>query len=166
MNRIEELKNNPIFAMSLSSKELFHSNFWLWLFERNIAYAKTFFPDLKEIKAVTREQGHRDITIWQTETLKKKSSQYDDAYVIENKFKSIPTKEQLIRYQAYLEDSKNESNNKSFLGGVLTGIEKPDFMDDLELDKWKFISYNEIGENIKFVAEKVEKDGFEKASNH
>lgn len=40
MSYIEDLKKNPIFAMSLSSKELFHSNFWAWLFERNIEYAK------------------------------------------------------------------------------------------------------------------------------
>ena len=30
---VEELQNNPIFQLSLSSKELFHSNFLAWLAE-------------------------------------------------------------------------------------------------------------------------------------
>ena len=30
---VENLKNNPIFQLSLSSKELFHSNFLAWLAE-------------------------------------------------------------------------------------------------------------------------------------
>ena len=30
---VEKLKNNPIFHLSLSSKELFHSNFLAWLAE-------------------------------------------------------------------------------------------------------------------------------------
>lgn len=30
---VETLKNNPIFQLSLSSKELFHSNFLAWLAE-------------------------------------------------------------------------------------------------------------------------------------
>ncbi len=31
---VETLNNNPIFQLSLSSKELFHSNFLAWLAER------------------------------------------------------------------------------------------------------------------------------------
>ena len=30
---IKELKQNPLFAMSLGNKELFHSNFWAWIME-------------------------------------------------------------------------------------------------------------------------------------
>lgn len=30
---VEKLSNNPIFQLSLSSKELFHSNFLAWLAE-------------------------------------------------------------------------------------------------------------------------------------
>lgn len=30
---VEKLNNNPIFQLSLSSKELFHSNFLAWLAE-------------------------------------------------------------------------------------------------------------------------------------
>ena len=40
---VEKLNSNPVFAMSLHSKELFHSNFWAWLFGHNVEYAKIFF---------------------------------------------------------------------------------------------------------------------------
>ncbi len=33
MDIVETLQNNPIFQLSLSSKELFHSNFLAWLAE-------------------------------------------------------------------------------------------------------------------------------------
>lgn len=53
---VEKLNSNPVFAMSLHSKELFHSNFWAWLFGHNVEYAKIFFPDLESCKKIEREQ--------------------------------------------------------------------------------------------------------------
>ncbi len=158
---IDQLRNNPLFAMSLSSKELFHSNFWAWLIERNIEYAKIFFPDdeklksLDNVKLVTREEKHRDVTVWQAE-IEGKSTKYDEAFVIENKFKSIPTMEQILSYQEVL-----EKDGIKFCRGLLTGIEKPDFMSEKKLEKWKFLSYGEIGQRIVKVAENtgVEKSG-------
>lgn len=142
---IEDLKQDPIFNMSLSSKELFHSNFWAWLFERDKEYAEIFFPEIGDYnrKKVEREVGHRDVTLW--------GNNNKEAYVIENKFKSLPDLYQLLRYQEELEGK--------FKSGVITGLEKPDFMD--KAPDWNFISYKEIGEKIKEVAEK-ESNGFEK----
>ncbi len=139
---IDKLKSNPVFNMSLHSKELFHSNFWAWLFEHNVEYAKIFFPDLKKCDSVEREQGHRDITIWSEKK----------AYIIENKFKSIPGLKQIKDYQSEVGDK--------FAKGVLTGIVYPDFMKN-ESD-WIFITYREIAVKIKDVADKVEAEAFEK----
>ena len=59
---IEELLKNPIYAMSLHEKELFHSNFWGWLFEHDIAYAQIFFPEINEIgERLAREYGVRHL---------------------------------------------------------------------------------------------------------
>lgn len=166
--------------MSLSSKELFHSNFWAWLIERNIEYAKIFFPDdlsrdpqddnlvlapLDNVAKVEREEGHRDVTVWRKEIparQKNGNTKYDEAFVIENKFKSIPTMDQLLRYQEVLEKPKDSDGNckekekKIFCRGLLTGLERPDFMDDPKLLKWKFLSYDEIGKRIIEVAKRVE----------
>ena len=40
---IKELEKSPIYAMSLGSNELFHSNFWEWLIKQNPEFAKVFF---------------------------------------------------------------------------------------------------------------------------
>lgn len=155
MSYIEDLKKNPIFAMSLSSKELFHSNFWAWLFERNIEYAKIFFTDLKEISSVKREQGNRDITIWEKfEIPKRKAKKLSRAYIIENKCKSLPNKKQLKDYSTNLKGQ--------LVQGVVTGIVEPSFINDPDMASWSFLSYKTIGEGIIDVAECVESEGFDK----
>ena len=67
---IKELEKNPIYAMSLSSKELFHSNFlsWLLTFEQYSDYItnlKNFFSieDGDEIFYVFREKYNFDLLI-------------------------------------------------------------------------------------------------------
>ncbi len=150
----KKLTENPIFAMSLSSKELFHSNFWGWLCGRTdvgAEYARIFFPEIKEVPEVKREQGHRDLTFWQN----------DVAYVIENKFKSIPNKSQLLDYQKDLEQKADKKKGDVFGKGILTGLKKPSFIGDPELSKWSFITYKRIGEDIVKIAKSgIETDAF------
>lgn len=134
-NKIEELKKSPIFIMSLSSKELFHSNFWKWLIDLDNNFLKAFFPNFNHQKLeVKREEKNRDITIHIKDNK-------NFVYVIENKIKSMPTKEQLDRYEEKINEDK-----KTF-EGILTGLETPSFINECE--NWKFISYKNIGENIK-----------------
>lgn len=95
-DKIEYIKKSPIFAMSLCSKELFHSNFWAWLMEQDEAFIEIFFKNDngKQLVGIGREDGHRDITVYR----KNDRSNHDeksDVYVIENKLKSIPTEKQL-----------------------------------------------------------------------
>lgn len=127
---VEELKKSPTYAMSLGSKELFHSNFWAYLMG-NPSYKEfihSFFPelDLNLVTKVERENEHRDIVIFAG----------NKQYVIENKIKSYPDKEQLSRY----------GENSNMVAGVITGINRPPF--DLPT-KWKFVSYEEIAKNLK-----------------
>lgn len=127
---VEKLKKSPIFAMSLGSKELFHSNFWAWLIEvADNDFASVFFPALKGKITVKREENNRDLTIHLENS--------NLCYVIENKIKSIPTKEQLKKYKDDLDGN--------FGGGILTGI-KPTL--ELEND-WKFLSYEDISKGIR-----------------
>ena len=122
---VEKLKKSPVFAMSLGSKELFHSNFWAFLMEhkdyRDFLYS--LFPELEpsEVVQIKREYKNRDIVILYK----------DKEYVIENKIKSYPDLEQLKKYG---DDSNMDS-------GIVTGINKPPF--DLP-EKWRYVSYAEI----------------------
>lgn len=139
--KIMELKSSPLFAMSLSSKELFHSNFWAWLFERNAEYIQIFFPMVQEESPkVVREEKNRDISIHSNNRV----------YVVENKLKSMP-------YLNQLEDYREELG-QAFGGGIITGIETPGF--DCP-DDWEFLSYYDIGMKIAEIA-KSEPPSFEK----
>lgn len=123
-----ELKKSPVFAISLSSKELFHSNFWAWLIEYNKEFAKVFFNDIdyQNITTICREEKHRDLTIIAG----------GEVFIIENKIKSLPSSEQLIRYQ---------SRERHFRKGCITGLVK---FDNVPTD-WNFISYGQIGNSIR-----------------
>lgn len=100
-NALESLKKNPIFQLSLSNKELFHSNFlyWLWMCDREAF--KNIINKLVDNKvkwtenwSVYREDNNFDISIRNCENGHK--GEY--LFVLENKVKSIVTKEQLDRY--------------------------------------------------------------------
>ena len=134
---IEDLKKSPIYAMSLASKELFHSNFWAWLIEHNSEYTSVFFEDSISELTVEREKDNMDIKI----------TAGKDIYVIENKFKSFPDKEQLERYQA---------KATNFKKGCLAYVIEPDF----ELTGWKFLSYDDILNAILNKSEELEPDGY------
>lgn len=124
---IKKLKKSPIFALTLGAKELCHSNYWAWLIDANNEFAKVFFPNIKGgIKKVYREKEHMDLVL--------ETSSGD--YIIENKLKSLPNKEQLEKYH---------DKEKNFVQGVICGIVEPSF--DIP-NGWKFLSYKKIAEGI------------------
>ncbi len=127
---IQSLLESPLYAMSLSSIELFHSNMWHWLMKTDQRFASVFFNQLthEDVKEVTRESRNRDIVI-----------ELNDGsnYVIENKIKSIPGYKQLEDY---------ETNTKPFKKGVLTGLKET--LDLSAFKLWSFLSYREIAEGI------------------
>lgn len=111
-NVIESMDLNDalIYRMSNGSHELFHSNVIAWMLEHDHDFAGVFFPGLKgQPYQVFREKKHMDIVL---ET-------NNGAYVIENKFKSLPGAYQLERYQRAFE---KEKKSKSFVAGVLLGV--------------------------------------------
>ena len=118
--QLQRLNRSPLFAISLSGKELSHSNFWAWLLEQEVEgkhpFIEVFIPDFYQNRytfiSVEREKKHVDLTI----TYKNKANEIE-VLIIENKIKSIPTKEQLMRYEE-------------------------------ELGKWSFLSYQEIAKRI------------------
>ena len=132
-NKIKYLKESPIYAMSLCSKELFHSNFWAWLMKQDESFIEIFFKNEgnKQLAGIGREDGNRDVTVYRKSN-KDDEKEKADIYVIENKLKSIPTEEQLKNYKAGVRKWE------IWKDGVLTGIKKPLF----EMpDGWSFLSH-------------------------
>lgn len=118
---IKKLKKSPIFNLSLSSKELFHSNFLAWIAEDEdtkdlfVSILKLFGLDndaaedyadgiRKGSYIVKREYNNFDFCI--CENIKNWDDKSPEVnipgrvlLVLENKFKSIPYKAQLEEYQ-------------------------------------------------------------------
>jgi len=137
---INYLKSSPVFAMSLGSKELFHSNFWAWIIEQEYGkeFIHVFFPNfvLEQFDKCEREDKNRDLVIYD-----KNGKQY----IIENKIKSYPNKKQLEDYE--------KETGESFAFGVITGLIEPPFIPG---EKWRFVSYSNIANKIQAIISRAE----------
>lgn len=93
---ISRLKQSLMFNLSLSAKELFHSNFLVYLMEQHPNIINDVLSGINGCNfvltsnhAVFRESSHTDIMV---------RNGKDIELIIENKFKSIPYIEQLVKY--------------------------------------------------------------------
>ena len=163
---VKELKNNVAFQLSLSSKELFHSNFLAWLAEDEktrgvfnellhtcFGVDWDFNPDTIMVK---REYKNFDLCICQ----KVKDEKTGDGaekyipgavlFVLENKFKSIPYKEQLIKYQEHISElNKGTDVQTNYILLSLT----ENFTGN---GNWKFVSYSQYIEALSKANEKLQ----------
>lgn len=152
---MNELKHSPLFAISLASKELAHSNFWKWLLdiedsEGRHPFIKVFKPDFYEtgkectFLEVEREKFNFDLYITYKDEKERSRS-----LVIENKIKAIADKSQLIRYK------NKRTHGFEFDEGILTGLieNKNIGIGAGNLAGWTFLSYADISKNIKSILE-------------
>ncbi len=134
------LKQSPMFNLSLSSKELFHSNFIDWLITIDkVAMSKLFTTLIKkefEILQCNREKNNFDLYI---------DCANNKQIIIENKFKSIITDQQLSKYNDKL---KEHTSCKVLLSLNLTNYER-------SLAKkydWITINYTELCEELQKIS--------------
>jgi len=157
---LNDLKANPIFRMSLGSKELFHSNFleFLWdiddkeknRFSNMIAkLLKGRKLDFKPESVFDREKENFDVCIHHYENKNKKNGEqgqktkvYD--LIIENKVKSIPRKDQLEEYE---EKAKGKGNPVFLLLSLVTDFPcRKELIDDKS--PWIVAHYDQLKEAI------------------
>lgn len=136
----EKLKANPIYALSLGSRELFHTNFLAWLFEN---YPETVSLitgiETETISTIEREKHNLDLLV-------KGSTRGDKiAIVIEFKVKDAPRSSQLERYdktiQKHIPHDIDIKKILISLVGTPPGTEAN--------QSWNYLSLGEIGENLK-----------------
>lgn len=133
LKNIEELSNNAMFSLSLTSRELFHTNFWAWLLRKypNI-FTYVFYPnyDGKSKVEVLREKYKFDLLL-----------KINDEYIIiENKCKSVPNRAQLEKYYKKFKTDKKKI--------VLVSYFTPLFLSTL-FDYEEFLSYEELYSRLK-----------------
>lgn len=146
LKNIEELGNNAVFSLSLTSRELFHSNFWAWLLRKYPQiFTSAFYQnyDAQSNVEVLREKYNFDLLL-----------KIDDEYIIiENKCKSVPNKAQLEKYY-----KKIKTNKKKM---VLVSYFKPLFLSTLS-DFEEYLSYEELYSRLKKVVYNVNSEVIEK----
>ena len=141
-----ELEPSPMYNMSLSSKELFHSNLLAWL--GNTQETKAFFVDIVDKLAgikldlndswtVEREDKNFDLCI-------KKGKDY--LLVIENKVKSIPRKAQLDEYVGKIKKIGSSTVTKFML---LTLANIFPHKKDIETEEiWGIKTYKDLADSM------------------
>ena len=163
-NIIEDLSNNVMFSLSLSSKELFHSNLWAWLGRKYPKMFTEIFLDekveLDENSIILREYKNFDLYVETKNSI----------YVFENKCKSMPNKSQLMEYDKKLAKIKEEkekeieieikTKTKTKLISYFEPIGRYVWADDNTPSRkhdWSIITYNELCEKFNDLYEKNEK---------
>lgn len=124
------LKESPLFNLSLSSKELFHSNMFYWICETygdilGPILAKKIGIEAEHIEETKREKFNTDLIIHFKENKK---------VVIENKVKSIPNPAQLKKY---------EQSVRGIDKFVLLSLLRPNF--EAVSTNWKHFDYSDYG---------------------
>ena len=140
----KKIENTLNYQLSLSNLELYHSNLFAVVLEKSEFINHKLFSDVIDINRkytdlkVYREKNSIDLTIEVIDEDRK-----THVIFIENKVKSLPDENQLIRY------SEKDSNAK----GILLSLVKPGF----ELpDSWFRRSYVELIEYYNDLLEKVD----------
>ncbi len=144
---VEDLEKSPMFNLSLSSKELFHSNFLYWFGKNYSTEMGKLFSVNDEVQVFNKEEGN----LKREQKYIDLSFQYENGQnvIIENKVKSLPNKAQLKRY------SKDREKDIC----ILLSLSEPKF--DLELKngvKWHYLSYEELGKRLTESLDNVQKE--------
>lgn len=159
-NIIKDLSNNVMFSLSLTSKELFHSNLWAWLGRKYPKMFTEIFLDekveLDENSIILREYNNFDLYVETKNSIS----------VFENKCKSMPNKSQLMEYDKKLAKIKEEKEKekekeiKTKLISYFEPIGRYVWADDntpSRIHDWSIITYNELCEKFNDLYEKNEK---------
>jgi len=141
---INRLRLNPLFYISQTSKELFHSNFWGWLAELNPLEATRIFTERQFRGGDYRfKREHNQSILFNGERKKSKNDFVlfvgaNPVMVIENKVKDFPSKEQLERIR--------QSFNNDTIEFVLVTLF---WVDEIQFQGWENVKrYIDIANRI------------------
>lgn len=145
LKTIETLNKNLNLNLSLSNRELYHSNFIAYIITQNPDIPLTFLKGIMEIENVKveeiqREHKHIDLTLYLNNGKK---------IILENKMKDYPTRKQLERYSKEVPDADYRI--------LLTPFE----INNTTLpDDWNIIHYSDIVGYLRLVQKNKKFDEF------
>lgn len=137
------LENSPMFQLSLSSKELFHSNFLFWIGKAN----KFMFRELIQQLYENGTKNNIAFIPWEDNfEIKRECNNFDISvikdnkiiFILENKVKSIPKLSQLDDYTIKVPDAS------CMLLSLVKNFPEKETIND----KWAIIDYNMLADKI------------------
>lgn len=136
---IEKLKGSPLYYLFLSSRELFHTNFWYWLSTVNkVETLKLFLEGNSTDENLTFKREHnqefREYKAKVDLIIKRSNKSF---VVIENKVKDFPTTEQLQR----IRNSFNDDDIHYVLATLF-------FSQEIGFSGWEVKTYEDISHSI------------------
>jgi hypothetical protein len=135
---IEKLKGSPLFYLFLSSRELFHSNFWFWLSTLNKEETfKLFSSQLLPENIAFKREHNQTFEEYKSKVDLLISANNQPYVVIENKVKDFPSLDQLQRIK--------NSFGQIFPEYVLTTLF---WSEDISFEGWNIRTYKEISKRI------------------
>ncbi len=143
----KELKANPVYAVSLGSRELFHSNFLEWFLNTfPTGLARVLGEDSAKYPMgsfkVEREKANIDLVI---EVRRKGSNELQEVIAIENKVKDTPKLEQLLDYDAWLAKTYDAQNCN--IRKVILSLVRP--QKEIRVrSEWRWLTYSELGSGV------------------
>ena len=154
-NIMQSLKESPLFNLSLSTKELFHSNFLYWI---GCTHYEIFIEILKQLGFTFNDsKGEKAV-------IKREYKNFDlclilggkPICVIENKVKSIPRFDQIEQYDSLIKKySGTASSCCKFL--LTLANEFPNKNKIIKLG-WKIITYNDLYNALNGLSNNINED--------
>lgn len=133
---VSKFQKSLIATLSLSSKELFHSNMLAWLIENHDRFAKKFLNvDQHTIVRVEREKDNFDLLV----TFHTPGDSQENKVIVENKVKSLPDSAQVQRYK---------DKNKGHSGFIYLSLMGASDSFQKQHADVRFIDYEKISEWI------------------
>lgn len=150
------LLSSPLFHLSLSSKELFHSNFLGWLGE---LYPAFFLAVFREMGCALRCSANDFVFKREYENfdLCLLDSDGHILFILENKVKSMPRAEQLKEYEEKAIKKQKSVPEDLMLLSLVT--EFPD-KEEIERGPWKIRHYDQLSEALQKHKELLAADSY------
>lgn len=145
---VKTLQDSPLFQLSLTSKELFHSNFLCWL---GVTYRDLFKETFSNLGCRTAawpedwtvEREYKAAKSISLDLCVKGPGKNGKIYLIlENKVKSIPNQQQLNRYTSYWE--RDNKKPCFVLLSLMTDFPDKDQIDANSGGKWIVWNYGDL----------------------
>jgi hypothetical protein len=150
----QTLRQSPLFQLSLASKELFHSNFLAWLFDRHPTWVGPILgtqPGDERWalgpKGSRREERNLDLVLHLEEGI---------TLIVENKVKSMPYRAQLDEYEKKVKALEVNYPSPRFLLLTLAAGDAP------ARSTWPVLTYGLVGERLLRTASGLE-EGYERS---